>query len=126
MLLLAAAAVTFNPRDIWARIDNVQSDSDVSPAVTAKATAATAARAGLFVCSDCGLLSTLPTDVRSERCSRCGAALHLRKPDSLTRTWAFVLAAMILYIPAVLLPVMVTSTLFGAQSDTILSGVVYL
>ena len=33
---------------------------------------------------------------------------------------------MILYIPAVLLPVMVTSTLFGAQSDTILSGVVYL
>ena len=30
-----------------------------------------------------------------------------------------------LYVPANLLPVMVTRTLFGTQSDTILSGVIY-
>jgi len=127
MVLLAAAAVTFSPRAIWARIGSVQNNCDVSPGVNAGSfTAATAARAGLFICHDCDLLSKPLAHVHGAGCPRCGTTLHLRKPDSLKRTWAFIFAAMILYIPAVLLPVMVTSTLFGAQSDTILSGVVYL
>jgi paraquat-inducible protein A len=50
----------------------------------------------------------------------------VRKPASLSRTWAYLLAATVLYIPANVLPVMDTSSLFGAQKDTILSGVVYL
>ena len=126
MVLLTAAAVTFSPLDIWARIRNVQHNGDASHAVNANSTAATAARAGFFTCHDCGLLSKPLAHAHGASCPRCGAALHLRKPDSLKRTWAFIVAAMILYIPAVLLPVMVTSTLFSAQSDTILSGVVYL
>jgi len=125
MVLLAAAAVTFNPRAIWARIGSVQNNGDASHAVNASSfTTGTAARAGLFICHDCDLLSK-PL-AHGAGCLRCGASPHPRKPDSLKRTWAFIVAAMILYIPAVLLPVMVTSTLFGAQSDTILSGVVYL
>ena len=126
MVLLAAAAVTFDPRDIWARIGNARNNGDVSHAVNANFTAATAARVGFCICHDCGLLSKPLAHAHSASCPRCDATLHLRKPDSLKRTWAFIVAAMILYIPAVLLPVMVTSTLFGAQSDTILSGVVYL
>ena len=59
------------------------------------------------------------------RCPRCGAHLHFRKPDSIARTWALLIAAMILYIPANVLPIMHTSSLFGSQSDTIMSGVVY-
>ncbi len=49
----------------------------------------------------------------------------MRKPDSITRTWALLLAAMILYIPANLLPMMDTSSLFGSEADTIMSGVIY-
>jgi paraquat-inducible protein A len=37
-----------------------------------------------------------------------------------------VIAAIVLYIPANVLPVMNTSSLFGAEKDTILSGVEYL
>lgn len=48
-----------------------------------------------------------------------------RKPDSLSRTWALLAAAMILYLPANLLPVMKTVSLFGTQEDTIISGVIY-
>jgi paraquat-inducible protein A len=59
-------------------------------------------------------------------CRRCGAALHLRKPNSIARTWAFLIAAYILYVPANTLPMMRTGSLFGAQVDTIMSGVVYL
>ena len=65
---------------------------------------------------------------RPRRCAARAAAriCTLRKPDSIARTWAFLIAAMVLYIPANVLPVMNTSSLFGAQKDTILSGVVYL
>ncbi len=48
-----------------------------------------------------------------------------RKPDSLNRTWALLIAACILYLPANLLPVMITRSLLGTQNDTILSGVIY-
>lgn len=86
---------------------------------------ATAASLGLLVCHACGLLSRPPPNVHDARCPRCGAHLHFRKPDSITRTWALLITAMILYIPANLLPMMNTSSLFGSQSDTIMSGVVY-
>ena len=85
---------------------------------------ASAASLGLAGCHDCGLVSRLSGHGGS--CPRCGAALHLRKPDSLGRAWALVIASYILYVPANLLPIMETSSLFGAQRDTILSGVVFL
>lgn len=59
-------------------------------------------------------------------CPRCGAGVYSRKPNSIGRTWAFLIAALVLYIPANALPIMDTSSLFDAQRDTILSGVIYL
>lgn len=84
----------------------------------------TATAMGLLSCHACDALS--PRTLEGEPCPRCGATLHHRKPQSLTRTWAFLLAAYILYIPANLLPVMVTQSILGTQRDTILSGVIYL
>jgi paraquat-inducible protein A len=89
-------------------------------------TAATAASLGLLSCHACGLLSRPAPQSHEACCPRCGARLHLRKPDSIARTWALLITAMILYIPANLLPMMYTSSLFGSQSDTIMSGVVFL
>jgi len=63
--------------------------------------------------------------IEGQACARCGSPLTARKTDSLNRTWAYLIAACVLYLPANLLPVMVTRTLFGTQSDTILSGVIY-
>jgi paraquat-inducible protein A len=57
------------------------------------------------------------------RCGRCGAELHRRKPDSLARAWALLLAAAILYVPANTLPVMRVTSLGQTEPDTILSGV---
>jgi paraquat-inducible protein A len=81
---------------------------------------------GLCVCHGCGGLSQLIAGIREMRCRRCGSALHLRKPDSIARTWAFLIASYILYVPANVLPIMNTGSLFGSQSDTIMSGVAYL
>jgi paraquat-inducible protein A len=84
----------------------------------------TAAGLGLVSCHACDLVS--PRALEGQPCPRCGATLHHRKPDSLARTWAFLLSAYMLYIPANLLPVMVTQSILGTQQDTILSGVIYL
>lgn len=81
----------------------------------------TASDQGLWPCLQCGCVWQ---DVQEgEPCARCGAHLHRRKPQSLALTWAFLLAACILYVPANLLPVMITRTIFGVQQDTIMGGV---
>jgi paraquat-inducible protein A len=125
MLLLAAAAAAFDPRELWERMGAISTGTGGREGMRS-APAATAARAGLLACHGCGLLSKPAPRGHEGSCPRCGARLHFRKPASITRTWAFLIAAMILYIPANMLPVMDTRSLFGAQSDTILSGVVYL
>jgi len=82
-----------------------------------------AIRAGLTLCETCGLLGSPHLE---SACRRCGAPLHFRKPDSIRRTWAYLIAAYALYLPANLLPITVTRSIFGTQQDTIMSGVVYL
>lgn len=86
----------------------------------------TAAEAGLANCVTCHMLVRRPPAGVRAYCPRCGAPVHVRKPESIARTWAFLLTAMIFYVPAMTLPIMTTTTLSGARSDTILSGVYYL
>lgn len=85
-----------------------------------------ALKLGLIGCHDCHLLVRIDT-LQSDHpvCPRCGAALHARKPGSIARTWALLLAAVIMYIPANVLPMTLTSALGAMQSDTIMSGVIY-
>ena len=79
------------------------------------------------LCHDCHLLCRLPAHgAHGAACPRCGAALHERKPRSLERTWAWLIAAALCYLPANLLPIMKVTSLGRAQADTIMSGVVYL
>jgi paraquat-inducible protein A len=81
---------------------------------------------GLQSCGVCGLLSRPLSEAGAGRCPRCGKVLSFRKPDSVQRTWAFLLAAAVCYIPANVLPVLTTTTAAGSESDTIMQGVVLL
>ena len=75
----------------------------------------------LCLCHSCGLACDMSNEPHT--CERCDAPLHRRKTNSLTRTWAYLLAALVFYIPANLLPVMNTS-MFGSGADsTIIGGV---
>lgn len=76
----------------------------------------------LCLCHSCGLACDMTDE--PETCPRCEAALHRRKPDSITRTWAYMLAALVFYIPANLLPVMNTKMLGEGADSTIISGVI--
>jgi paraquat-inducible protein A len=127
MVAIAAMAAAFDPREVWARIavaDGTAGSQGGGARILPSAT--TAAGAGLFVCHACGLMSRPSPHAHEGSCPRCRTQLHFRKPNSIGRTWALVAAAIVLYIPANVLPVMDTSSLFGAQEDTIMSGVIYL
>jgi paraquat-inducible protein A len=82
----------------------------------------TAAAEGLASCHVCAKLS--PTSMHN--CPLCGAPLHLRMTDSLQKTIALVVTAMMLYIPANLLPIMTTTQLGTPEDSTIIGGVVLL
>lgn len=88
--------------------------------------ALTAMQQGLQSCEACGLLSRPAAGEEDGHCPRCGAELSFRKSGSLQRTWAFLIAAAICYVPANLLPVLTTVTATGRDSDTIMQGVVLL
>ncbi|HEY0746059.1 MAG TPA: paraquat-inducible protein A [Steroidobacteraceae bacterium] len=80
---------------------------------------------GLLVCLQCRA-TVRALEVRYPRCPRCHAHLHLRKPHSLALTATLLICAAVLYVPANLLPVMYTRTIFDEEKDTIMSGVLVL
>jgi paraquat-inducible protein A len=85
----------------------------------------TARNQGLISCHTCHLLCRSTGQDAIMTCPRCGTRLHRRKPNSIKRTWALVIAAFIFYIPANVLPITTVVSLGNAQSDTIMSGVIY-
>lgn len=72
----------------------------------------------------CHLCDGLQT--RGHQCHRCGAAIHRRIEGSIEQTWALLLSAVLMLIPANLFPVMTFKTLGKGAPDTILSGIIYL
>ncbi len=86
---------------------------------------------GLIACHVCGLVcsdaaTAQPGPGQALVCPRCGSGLHRRKPASYTRTWALLIAAFLMYVPANLVPIMRTASLNDIDDNTILSGVVEL
>lgn len=87
----------------------------------------TARQVSIVSCHRCHQLCRLKEGCRitALACPRCGSELHQRIPNSIARTWAMVIAAVIFYIPAMVLPISTTTVLGKAQGDTIMSGVIY-
>ncbi|MBA2389020.1 MAG: paraquat-inducible protein A [Geodermatophilaceae bacterium] len=82
----------------------------------------TARAAGLIGCTTCGQVG-LP-QLRS--CARCGAALASRPRHGLQPVLAWLIAGMLLYIPANLWPMLITRTLGREEASTIIGGVLEL
>ncbi len=78
---------------------------------------------GAIGCETCGLVSVPRPGEDDPHCPRCDSALHERKPNSVARTWALVIAAAVLYIPANYYPVLSVVQLGAGQPSTILGGV---
>lgn len=61
-----------------------------------------------------------------EFCVRCHSPIHHRKPNSIQKTWAYLIAASIAIFPANLIPISILLTNGKRLEDTIFSGVASL
>jgi paraquat-inducible protein A len=77
-------------------------------------------------CRACSLIQPTLVPDQPRICTRCGARLSRRKPDSLNRTWALVATGLLLYIPANVYPAMTVISFGRGAPSTILGGVVAL
>lgn len=118
LTILLAAVMAFDPKALWNLGDDLAGARATAPPPAVPDSA-------LIPCHACGLVAAPVVAGKHKHCARCGSTLHRRHPDSVNRTWALLIAAAILYIPANLLPVMYTHSLFGTEKDTIMSGVVF-
>jgi len=108
MVVMVAADATLDEHALWEAIGR------------RRRTPAAMGSGPLIGCDSCGRVSrTLP----GAPCPRCNAPLRLRKPDSLARTWALLVAAAALYVPANLYPVLTVIRLGKGAPSTILGGV---
>ena len=98
-IVLVWAEAAFDPDAVWEEIERRGQTHAPMPAV-----APLDFRPGAAGCEACGLVC-VPAE-GDGNCPRCGSAVHERKPASIVRTWAFVIAAAILYIPANVYPVL--------------------
>lgn len=79
----------------------------------------------LVACSLCGMVCDGRYECETQRlhCPRCGSALSVRKRHSHARSAAYLIAALVLYIPANVYPVMYTKMLGNEADSTIIGGI---
>jgi paraquat-inducible protein A len=115
-IVVVWAELSLDPQAVWEEIERRGQTHAPMPAV-----APLEYRPGAAGCEDCKLVC-VPAE-HDGRCPRCGAAVHERKPDSLNRTLALVIAGVILYIPANIYPVLTVIQLGSGAPSTIMGGV---
>ena len=113
ILVMSWADSALEPAEVWQRL---------APSASVPAALQPAPGQQLVGCHACDLVVPVAGGSHA-RCPRCGSALHARKVDSINRTWALVLTAVILYVPANVYPVMTVISFGSGEPDTILSGV---
>lgn len=84
----------------------------------------TAREQGLICCHTCAFL--VPTTNFDGHCPRCKSPVHIRKANSIERTWALIFSAVLLFIPANIYPVMTVSQFGREYPSTILGGITHL
>lgn len=116
VLAMVAADAAFEPQAAWDALED--------RGVMAHPAAARAAPPPGAIVMGCHCCRRVTLACSGAPCPRCGTALHPRKPGAVARSWALILAAAILYIPANLYPVMTIVTLGRGGPHTIMGGVV--
>jgi paraquat-inducible protein A len=118
--LFALAGVTLCSIGIGAALDRRALWARVPLAAGA---ARRSAGGGFISCAGCELVGASDDGAPCPRCSR---TLHARKPHSVQRTWALLLAATLLAVPANILPVMTIVKAGVGGPSTIMGGTVEL
>jgi paraquat-inducible protein A len=122
MMFLAATDASFDQEVAWQAMEarGLVHDPAGVAATLQSLGRDTAVPDGLIGCHHCGFVVHGPD---GSLCPRCGGSVHVRKPNAIQRCWALLAAAVILYIPANLFPVLTAIKLGSGEPSTILGGV---
>jgi paraquat-inducible protein A len=115
LCVYSAAKSNFDPEILWSPMGHSERD------VTSKLASS---NSNIINCHTCGLLTT--EDENPGHCLRCTSPLHHRKPNSIERTWALLIAASVLLIPANVYPILTVIRFGQGEPNTIMSGVLHL
>jgi paraquat-inducible protein A len=122
MISMAAADAALDDEAVWRALDEAEQNQTATP--TSPAPLAPPAQGAAHIgCHGCGLVNL---GQPGERCARCRTTLRTRKTNSIARSWAFLIAAAALYIPANIYPVFEYTQLAQTQPFTIMSGIAEL
>lgn len=112
-LCTLAALAILDPYQLWRQVERQRGLPRQTPPV-----------AEAMSCHRCHRL--LPRDSRGQRCPLCFSWVAPRFPYSVQRTLAYLLTAIVLYLPANLLPLMVTTSFGSVTRSTIAGGILLL
>jgi len=117
-VLSLIARATLDKRRVW-RLIGPEAGSCVSNARSSDS---------CLLCPSCDLLVQKKAEPESEptRCPRCGALVRARRPDSVSRSMALLVAAVLLYFPANLYPIATIPIEFRPTAYTVFGGIVDL
>lgn len=132
MACMAGALAGIDRRELWDRIElatrckhsgKSRSSNESAPLTQSRSRASftKAMDQGLAACRTCGKLNPVADH---KRCPRCYSRLYMRKPDSIENTIVLVVAAIALFVPAHILPMMTITELGLSTDKTIIQGVV--
>jgi len=118
MLSMAAADAALDNEAVWRALDDAEPapDEELPPAPPDP-------DAKYLGCHCCEMVNL---GFAGERCRRCATVLRKRKPAAISRSWALVIAAIALYVPANIYPVMIYTQLAQTTSFTIMGGIAEL
>ena len=127
VLITVAAQVSVDKHLFWKLIEGDRQDREEKKEVFIPTTALTGAEAGLVLCHTCHKTMPLSALTFEEEplCPRCGESMHQRKQGSINRSWALVVTAAILTVPANVLPIMEVEYFGSPDASTIMDGIIY-
>jgi paraquat-inducible protein A len=105
-LLSLVARATLDKPQVWALIAPARDTPRAGPAI---------------MCIHCDLL--LPASHEGLPCPRCAASVRNRQPESISRSMAFLIAAVLLYFPANLYPIATIPIDLTPTAYTVIGGV---
>jgi paraquat-inducible protein A len=127
MVMMAAAEAALDSEAVWRALDVAEQHSDERhhrpTAESDYAFEGPTTPGDLVGCHTCHLVNRAD---HGDRCRRCHGVLHTRKPNSVVRSWAYLVAAVALYVPANMYPVLHVTQLAKTQNFTIMGGIVEL
>ncbi len=125
VLISITISITIDHDYFWRLIDSPKTRKKEPIETLSRGTSQISTGLGqkLLLCHTCE--NILPLNFDGKECPRCGDTVHLRIPQSYSKTWALIITSTLFFFPANFLAIMEVDFLGEADMSTIMDGIIY-